>query len=109
MAELHIKSLLATSPNIQLGQYYAVDFVNIFYIGRALDTHENNVTRFKFLHTAETRRFDWTKRDDVTKKHCSYVFYDPTTLMENGPFEIKELSGMESVLEMSLRRPIKHD
>lgn len=72
MAELH-RSLIATSSNIQMGHYYAVDYVNIFYISRALDTDKNNVTRFKFLHRVGARRCDWPNCDDIAQRHCSMV------------------------------------
>lgn len=104
MAELHKRSLIDTSSNIQMGHYYAVDYVNIFYIGRALDTDENNVTRFKFLHRIGAKRFDWPKRDDVAQKHCSCVFYGPFTLLENGPFEIEELDEIKSIFRNVIKK-----
>ena len=99
IAELHKKTLLTISPIISVGDYYAVDYVSIFYIGRALECGDNQVTRFKFLHKSGAKRFDWPRRHDVDEKHSTCVFYGPVSLQGNGPFEIDELDEIEAVFK----------
>ena len=70
VAELHKQCLIAISPNIIPGQYYAVDYVNKFYIGRALEA-DDKVTKFKFLHSAGANKFDWPRSDDIESKRSS--------------------------------------
>ena len=86
VAELHKRRLIAISPKIQTGMYYAVDYVNKFYIGRALETNDK-VTKFQFLHGTGAKKFDWPRSNDIESKHSSCVFYGPITLLGNRPFE----------------------
>ena len=43
-------------PNITLEQYYAVDYIKNYYIGRAIGVR-NGVVKFKFLHRVSTTKF----------------------------------------------------
>ena len=100
--ELHSQALLsASATNIEKDNYYAVDYVDNYYIGRALSASDSsNFTSFKFLHRiqqADAKKFDWPKRDDVDRVHCTCVFYGPVGLKGNGPFEITDLEQLEAV------------
>ena len=66
-------------------QYYAVEYVENYYIGRALSQADSFV-RFKFLHQVGAKSFDWPSRDDIDEVHISCVFYGPVTLESAGPF-----------------------
>lgn len=72
-------------PDIMLEQYYAVDYVTNYYIGRAISI-ANQVVKFKFLHRLGADKFDWPKRDDVDDVHVSCIFFGPVSLENSGPF-----------------------
>ena len=80
IAKLHKKALPTTSQNIRVGNYYAVDHVNIFYTGTALECGDDQFTRFKFLHKSGAKRFTWPRCDDVDEKHNTCVFHGPVSL-----------------------------
>ena len=86
------------SEDIKIDHYYAVDYVNKFYIGRALRHDGQNFTQFKFLHsTGAAKEFNWPKTDDVERVHSSCIFYGPVSLRGNAPFTIAELEELEAV------------
>ena len=67
--ELHQKKLSPIPPMpIQQGEYYAVDYVKNFYIGRALDATAEHV-KFKFLYKVGATTFHWPRREDVDRVH----------------------------------------
>jgi hypothetical protein len=103
VGELHKQSLIAISSNIVTGKYYAVDYVNKFYIGRALET-DDKVTEFKFLHAAGAKKFDWPTINDIESKHSSCVFYGPITLLGNRPFEVAELKEIETLFKNIIKK-----
>ena len=49
---------------IHQGEYYAVDYVKNFYIGKVLDATAEHV-RFKFLYKVGATNFHWPRREDV--------------------------------------------
>ena len=57
-------------------RYYAVEYVETYYIGHALSQADSFV-RFKFLHRVGAKSFDWPSQDDVDDVHISWVFYGP--------------------------------
>ena len=74
-------------PEIEVEEYYAVDYLNKYYIRRALSISDHFVT-FKFLH----RVFDqyvWPGRDDIDDVHSSCVFFGPGTL-QTYPFVLSD-------------------
>lgn len=78
---------------IQEGEYYAVDYVKNFYIGRVLDISVDWV-HLKFLHKVRATTFHWPRRDDVDKVQIWTVFYGPVTVpgFISGPFTIPQFS-----------------
>lgn len=98
VAELHKQTLLTTTPNIEVGMYYAVDYVNVFYIGRALET-SGQFTSFKFLHSSGAKKFNWPKSDDLEEKHITCIFYGPIKLTGNGPFTVDDLEEIEAIFK----------
>jgi len=86
--DLHVQSVSQVpSPGIEVGLYYAVDYINQFYYGRVISINDNMVT-VKFLHATSSSTFDWPRRDDVETLHASSVFYGPVEIEGNGPFFI---------------------
>ena len=104
IAELHKKTLVATSPNVRVGDDCAVDYANIFYIGRALECGNYQFAKVKFLHRSRARRFDWPRCDDIVEKHSTCVFDGPVSFKGNGPFEIDELDEIEAVFKKYIAR-----
>ena len=54
------------SKEIEVGLYYAVDYVTHFYYGRVVST-EDGFVDVKFLHSANSATFDWPRRDNIEK------------------------------------------
>ena len=50
--------------HIKEHDYYAVDYNDTYYVGRALKLNKNIVT-MKFLTRLTDDKFDWPKRDDL--------------------------------------------
>ncbi|CAH3032986.1 unnamed protein product [Pocillopora meandrina] len=75
--------------------YYAVDYVNNYFIGRALSAPDTrNFAEFKFLHrikTTNVKRFKWPNHDDIDCVHSSCKFYGPLNLRGHAPFEIVDI------------------
>lgn len=69
--------------NVSLDEYFAVDYVNKFYIGRTVEKRENGHWKIKFLHETTIDGipiFNWPKLDDCEVVHESSVFFGPITL-----------------------------
>lgn len=86
--------------SVQQGEYYAVDFVNNFYIGRVLDATADHV-EFKFLYKVQATTFHWPRREDIERAHISTIFYGPVTVPSfiSGPFTIPELFHVEKLFK----------
>ena len=100
--ELHQKKLSPLPPMpMQQGEYYAVDYVKNFYIGRVLDATTDCV-QFKFVHKVGATTFHSPRRDDVDKVHISIVFYGPVTVPNfiSGPFTIPEQPAVENLFKV---------
>lgn len=101
--ELHQKKLSPLPPMpIQQGEYYAVDYVKNFYIGRVLDVTDQDCVQFKFLYKVGATTFHWPRRDDVDQAHISNIFYGPVTVPSfiSGPFTIPEQSDVEELFNL---------
>lgn len=81
-------------PSVMCGRYYAVDYINKFYIGRVLD-EANQLVKFKFLHRSGAFVFDWPKTDDIERVHTSCIFFGPIDLQGCGPFRVPQLAIIE--------------
>ena len=82
------------SMSIDIESYYAVDYVNRYYIGRAIRKSDVFVT-FKYLHSIGTK-FYWPGKDDIEAVHTSCVFFGPISLSGTGPFTIVDQSEVDS-------------
>ena len=59
-------------PAVAIEKYYAIDYLNKYYIGRALSI-ANNLVKIKFLHRV-LDRYVWPGRDDIEEVHVSCIF-----------------------------------
>ena len=82
-------------PNITLEQYYAVDYMKNYYIGRAIGVR-NGVVKFKFLHRVSATKFARPRRDDFDV-HKSCIFFGPVPLQESGPFVVPLQHQIEKI------------
>ena len=103
IVELHEQELQSfTEPSIQEGAYYAVEYQETYYFGRALGRPDGSFINFKFLHSASScgaKVFDWPRRDDNDRVHSSCVFYGPVVIVGVGPFTFPQLSEVEQVYQ----------
>ena len=94
IAELHLHQLGGIPPQeLQPESYYALDYINKFYIGRLLAIRDG-VLHFKFLHSNQctgSMEFYWPRRDDMDTVSPYCVFYGPVNLNGNGPFTVNNL------------------
>ena len=78
LLELHERKLHQIPPEgILPEQYYAVEYVENYYIGRALSQADSFV-KFKFLHRVGVKSFDWPRWDDLDDVHISCVLWAPS-------------------------------
>jgi hypothetical protein len=100
IAELHKKQLLQIPPpGLQLELYYAVDYIDKFYIGRLISL-ENGMLKFKFLHSSQITgsiKFYWPRRDDIDTVNQYCCFYGPINLNGCGPFTVDNFKEVEKV------------
>ena len=97
--ELFYQKLFPIPPiGIQIGEYYAVDFVSNFYLGRVLDKN-GDFGKFEFLHRVGAFAFDWPRRDDIDNCHNLCVFFGPVQIQGNGPFHIPQQSVIEKLFK----------
>ena len=95
--DLHVQSLSPMpSAGVQVGMYYAVDYVTTFYFGRVMSV-EDSFVQVKFLHSISSTTYDWPRTDDVDRVHCSCIFYGPVLLNGNRPFTISTQREVEKV------------
>ncbi|CAB4041133.1 Sentrin-specific protease 2 [Paramuricea clavata] len=98
LLSLHRNDLMEVPENeIKMEKYYAVDYVNKYYIGRALSMPADNTVKFKFSHSVGAKQFNWPKRDDFDDVHISCIFYGPVTLEMCGPFVVPKQSEIEKI------------
>ena len=83
-------------PNIELEQYYAVDYIKNYYIGRAVSVTDG-IVKFKFLHRVSATKFAWPRRDDFDEVHKSCIFFGPVPLQESGPFVVPLQHEIEKI------------
>ena len=89
--DLHFQSLSPMpSTGVQVGMYYAVDYVTTFYFGRVMSVKEN-FAEDKYLHSISATTYD------VNRVHCSCIFYGPVLLTDNHPFTISLQRAVEKV------------
>ena len=80
----------AFDTNVMIGQYYAVDYVDRFYIGRILKEGEKpNHFEIKFLHQMSRfghMHFYWPKKDDIDNVFIKNIFFGPVQLEGHSDF-----------------------
>ena len=59
-------------PEVQTEQYYAVDYINRYYVGRVLSI-DGSFCLMKFLHCG-SKIYSWPKHDDTDTVHKSCIF-----------------------------------
>lgn len=72
-----------TLPVVQLEEYFAVDYVGKFYIGRVISDEQNGQWRMKFLHQTSVDGkpvFNWPRVDDIDTVHTSAIFFGPISI-----------------------------
>ena len=95
--DLYVQSLSPVpSQGIEMGMYFAVDYVTTFYFGRVVSV-EDGFVEFKFLHNISSTTYDWPRRDDMDRVHCSCIFYGPVSLEGNRPFTFSVQGEVEKV------------
>ena len=67
-----------TLPAVAIEEYYAIDYLSKYYIGRTLSI-ANNLVKFKFLHRV-LDQYVWRGRDDIEEVHMSCIFFGPIAL-----------------------------
>ena len=75
-----------TEQDIEVDQFYAVDYRANYYIGRA-QSIENQMVTFRYLHIVGAFKFDFPRRADIETKPIS-VFFGPLTIESAGPFAV---------------------
>ena len=73
-----------TLPAVAIEEYYDIDYLSKYYIGRTLSI-ANNLVKFKFLHRV-LDQYVWRGRDDIEEVHMSCIFFGPIAL--KGPFVV---------------------
>ena len=106
--ELHqelLHPIPPTSAYYLLHNYYAVDYINIFYIGRVVEVEaEGQFVKFKFLHRVGATTYDWPRRDDTDSVHLSCIFFGPLELTGYGPFHIVQQAAVEKAFRALKRK-----
>lgn len=94
--DLHFQILSPMpSTGVQVGMYYAIDYVTTFYFGRVVSV-EGCFVDLKFLHSKSSTN-DWPRTDDVDRVHYSCIFCGPVLLDGNCPFTISSQREVEKV------------
>jgi hypothetical protein len=83
-------------PAVRMEEYYAVDYIDKYYLGRAISM-TNQLVKFKFLHSVGAKKFNWPKRDDLDEVHLSCIFFGPVTLENVGPFSVPQQQEIEKL------------
>ena len=95
--DLHVQHLSPLpSKGVEVGMYFAVEYVTTFYFGRVISV-EDGFVEFKFLHSISSATYDWLRRDDVDRVHCSCIFYGPVMLEGNRPCTFSVQGEVEKV------------
>jgi len=79
-------------------KFYAVHYVDRFYIGRVLKHNKDNTFTMKFLHkvTVDGKAlYKWPKTDDIDNVHLSNIFFGPVVLEGVFEFSLPDLKDIE--------------
>ena len=90
-----------TGLSIETEKYYAVDYVNQFYIGRVLlRSDREGYWQMKFLHQYTRNgkvRFRWPRAADYDDVHQSAVICGPVELEGVDDFKVTELDNIKTL------------
>ena len=94
--------------NVEREQYYAVDYIDRFYIGRVVRPQSNlrDFSTVKFLHQTSKDgqlRFAWPKTDDIDQVYLGNFFFGPITLNGCVEFTIPHLKEVQQEFESLFR------
>ena len=94
--------------NVEREQYYAVDYIDRFYIGRVVRPQSNlrDFSTVKFLHQTSKDgqlRFAWPKTDDIDQVYLGNFFFGPITLEGCVEFTIPHLKEVQQEFESLFR------
>jgi len=88
---------------VEVDKYYAVDYVNRFYIGRVLKPgSKTDYWCMKFLHQYMRNgqvRFHWPRAADCDEVHSSVIFFGPLTLIGVRQFKVEELCAIKTFFD----------
>ena len=83
MEQEHYVALKSNSIKIEVENYYAVDYIDRFYIGRILQGEKPQFWNMKFLHQHSDKGktiFKWPERPDINKVYQNNIFWGPINL-----------------------------
>lgn len=77
-------------PNIQLeeDQYYAVDYIDTFYVGRIICFNKQTI-KMKYMRRNAEGNYDWPTRDDIDDVEKHMIFDGPLVIEGTLPFKLK--------------------
>ena len=84
---------------IELERYYAVDYVDKYYIGKVVGQKDDGYFEMKFLKKSGSKKpsyYCWPKRDDKDSVHESVVFFGPLTLLGSDQFTVEQEEDVEA-------------
>ena len=88
---------------IERETYYAVDFIDRYYIGRTLRRSDRDgFWDMKFLHQtvdSGVTTFKWPATNDLDTVHESVIFYGPVALQGVVSFKVACLDDIKSAFE----------
>lgn len=74
---------------IEVEKYYSVYYDDQWYLGRILNTNDNECT-IKFL-MKNLDNFIWPKQEDIQLVNEKFIFYGPIHLVGSNPFQLKRV------------------
>lgn len=57
------------SKAVEVGMYFAIDYITTFYFGRVVSVEADGFVQVKFLHSKTSTTFDWPTSDDADGVH----------------------------------------
>ena len=108
LLELHSQSLTpesSTTYRIEKGNYYAVDYINNYCIGKALSAPDKKRNRDQVpvpnqKNKINVKRSEWPNHDDNDHVRSSCVFYGPLNLRGRGLYEIVDIDELEAIFTL---------
>ena len=93
---------------IEVNKYYAVHYVNKYYIGRVVEETEEDSYEIKFLSKSNSSHYEWPTRYDKESVHKSYIFHGPVTIVGNGPFTVPDEEEIQETFRQVCRSAKKY-